>query len=204
MRQTLAVDERAELARDYVRVVFNGHQPDRASDYCTDDVVWHGNSLGEVSGVENLTALLTAFLGALPDLVAEEQDVIASDDLVVVRLIVTATHRGDLLGIPATGRRVQWNAIDIYGSPTTGGSAKNGPLTTWRRSRASSVPSRFRGRPDPVTLRAPAKGSLICHECRRGSIAERRKQHDRRSDRSRRRVVEKPARSGGRQSPCLA
>jgi steroid delta-isomerase-like uncharacterized protein len=114
MRQTLRVDERAELARDYVRVVFNGHQPDRAGDYCTDDVVWHGNSLGEVSGVENLTALLTAFLGALPDLVAEEQDVIASDDLVVVRLIVTATHRGDLLGIPATGRRVQWNAIDIY------------------------------------------------------------------------------------------
>ena len=114
MRQTLGVDKRAELARDYVRVVFNGHQPDRAGDYCTDDVVWHGNSLGEVSGVENLTALLTAFLGALPDLVAEEQDVIASDDLVVVRLIVTATHRGDLLGIPATGRRVQWNAIDIY------------------------------------------------------------------------------------------
>ena len=114
MSQTRAVDERVEVAREYVRVVFNGHQPDRARDYCTDDVVWHGNSLGEVSGLENLTALLTAFLGALPDLVAEEQDVIASDDLVVVRLVVTATHKGDLLGIPATGRRVQWNAIDIY------------------------------------------------------------------------------------------
>jgi steroid delta-isomerase-like uncharacterized protein len=114
MSQTRALGERVEVARDYVRVVFNGHQPDRARDYCTDDVVWHGNSLGEVSGLDNLTALLTAFLGALPDLVAEEQDVIASDDLVVVRLIVTATHKGDLLGIPATGRRVQWNAIDIY------------------------------------------------------------------------------------------
>jgi steroid delta-isomerase-like uncharacterized protein len=114
VNQMLAVEERIEVAREYVRVVFNGHQPDRARDYCTNDVVWHGNSLGEVSGLENLTALLTAFLGALPDLVAEEQDVIASDDLVVVRLIVTATHTGDLLGIPATGRRVQWNAIDIY------------------------------------------------------------------------------------------
>ena len=114
MSQMLAVEQRIEVARDYVRVVFNGHQPDRARDYCTDDVVWHGNSLGEVSGLENLTALLTAFLGALPDLVAEEQDVIASGDLVVVRLIVSATQQGDLLGIPATGRRVQWNAIDIY------------------------------------------------------------------------------------------
>src|SRR6201984_1349780 len=115
MSQTLCADERVEVARDYVRTVFNGHRPDLASDYCTGDVVWHGNSLGEVSGLENLTALLTAFLGALPDLVAEEQDVIASDDLVVGRLIVTATHKGDLLGIPATGRRDQWNAIDIYG-----------------------------------------------------------------------------------------
>jgi steroid delta-isomerase-like uncharacterized protein len=112
--QKLAVEERLEVAREYVRVVFNGHQPDRARDYCTDDVVWHGNSLGEVSGLENLTALLTAFLGALPDLVAEEQDVIASDELVAVRLVVSATHKADLLGIPATGRRVQWNAIDIY------------------------------------------------------------------------------------------
>jgi len=114
MSQALAIDERIALAREYVRVVFNGHQPERAGDYCTDDVVWHGNSLGEVSGLENLTALLTVFLGALPDLVAAEQDVIASDDLVVVRLVVAATQRGDLLGIPATGRRVRWNAIDIY------------------------------------------------------------------------------------------
>ncbi len=61
-----------------------------------------------------MTGLLTGFLGALPDLRAEEQGVIASDDLVVMRLVVTATHKGDLLGIPATGRSIQWDAIDIY------------------------------------------------------------------------------------------
>jgi len=114
MSDALAADGRVAVAREYVKVVFNGHQPDRAADFCTDDVVWHGNSLGEVSGLDNLTSLLTVFLGALPDLVAEEQDVIASDDLVVMRLVVTATQQGDLLGIPATGRRVQWNAVDIY------------------------------------------------------------------------------------------
>jgi len=57
MSQTLSTEQRVALARDYVKVVFNGHQPDRAGDYCTDDVVWHGNSLGEVIGLENLTAL---------------------------------------------------------------------------------------------------------------------------------------------------
>jgi predicted ester cyclase len=83
-------------------------------EYFTPDVVWHGGSLGTVSGIENMTGLLTGFLGALPDLRAEEQGVIASDDLVVMRLVVNATHKGDLLGIPATGRSVQWDAVDIY------------------------------------------------------------------------------------------
>jgi predicted ester cyclase len=40
--------------------------------------------------------------------------VIASDDLVALRLVVSATQQGDLLGISATGRRVQWDAVDIY------------------------------------------------------------------------------------------
>ena len=39
---------------------------------------------------------------------------IASNDLVAMRLVVTATQKSDLLGIPATGRVVQWDAVDIY------------------------------------------------------------------------------------------
>jgi steroid delta-isomerase-like uncharacterized protein len=110
----LSVEQRVAVARDFVSVVFNGHDPERAEEYFTPDVVWHGGSLGTVNGVESMTALLTGFLGALPDLHAEEQAVIASDDLVVIRLVVSATHKGDLLGIPATGRSVQWDAVDIY------------------------------------------------------------------------------------------
>ena len=114
MSQALSVEQRVAVARDFVSVVFNGHHPERAREYFTSDVVWHGGSLGTVRGIEKMTALLTGFLGALPDLRAEEQAVIASDDLVVMRLVVTATHKGDLLGIPATGRSVQWDAVDIY------------------------------------------------------------------------------------------
>jgi steroid delta-isomerase-like uncharacterized protein len=114
MRQALAIEQRIAVAREYCDVVFNHHHPERAAEYCTPDVVWHGNTLGTISGIENLNALLNVFLGALPDLIAEEQDLIASDDLVVMRLLVTATHKGDLLGIPATGLPVSWNAVDIY------------------------------------------------------------------------------------------
>ena len=107
-------EEKVRIDREYLARVFNEHQPDRALEYVTPDVVWRGGSLGTVSGATNLAGLLRVFIGALPDLHAVEQDVVASTDLVVLRLIVTATQKGDLLGIPATNRKVRWDAIDVY------------------------------------------------------------------------------------------
>ena len=102
------------IAREFVARVFNDHQPELAMEYFTQDMTWHGGSLGTISGAENVTGLLRAFIGALPDLNAVEQDIVASGDLVVIRLVVSATQQGDLLGIPATGKPVTWDAVDIY------------------------------------------------------------------------------------------
>src|SRR6476661_2537044 len=103
-----------KLARDYIDQVFNQHNPAKAADFVTGDVVWHGGALGDITGAENLAGLLGSFIGALPDLYAAEQDIIAENDLVVVRLVVTATVRGSLLGAPADGKPVRWDAVDIY------------------------------------------------------------------------------------------
>ena len=77
-------------------------------------VVWHGGSLGDVAGVEGVVGLLESFTGSLPDLHAAEQDIVAENDLVVVRLVVSATVRETLLGVPADGQPVRWSAVDIY------------------------------------------------------------------------------------------
>jgi predicted ester cyclase len=103
-----------EIVREYTERVFNEHNPDLASQYVTSDIRWHGGVLGTVEGVANLTQLLRGFIGALPDLKASEQDVVAADDKVAVRFIVEATHKGNLFGIAATGRRVRWDAVDVY------------------------------------------------------------------------------------------
>ena len=103
-----------KIAREYIQRVFNEHKPELAKDYVTADVVWHGGILGDIKGADNVTGLLKSFIGALPDLRAVEQDIVAESDLVVIRLVVTATQREALLGVPASGRTVQWNAVDIY------------------------------------------------------------------------------------------
>jgi predicted ester cyclase len=72
-------------------------------------------TVGTIAGVDTVVAVLGGFIGGLPDIHAEEQDVIASDDLVAGQLVVSATQTGDLLGIPASGRAVRWDAVDIYG-----------------------------------------------------------------------------------------
>jgi predicted ester cyclase len=109
-----STEGKVAVAREFLARVFNDHHPQRAMEYFAPQMIWHGGSLGNISGAENVTGLLRTFIGALPDLVAVEQDIIASDDLVVMRLVVSATQQGDLLGIPATGKPVSWDAVDIY------------------------------------------------------------------------------------------
>jgi steroid delta-isomerase-like uncharacterized protein len=114
MSLTVSVDRKVAVARAYVNEVFNGRDAERAREFFTPDVVWHGGALGTISGVDNLVPVLDGFISALTDIQSEVQDVVASDDLVALRLLVNATHTGNLVGVPATGRSVRWDAVDIY------------------------------------------------------------------------------------------
>ncbi|HWF49107.1 MAG TPA: ester cyclase [Solirubrobacteraceae bacterium] len=114
MASDTAVGSNVEIVREYTRRVFNAHDPDLASEYVTPDVRWHGGTLGTVEGAESLVGLLRRFIGAFPDLNAREQDIVAAGDTVAVRFVVEATHEGDLLGIAPTGRKVRWDAVDVY------------------------------------------------------------------------------------------
>jgi predicted ester cyclase len=114
MARTTAVGSNVEIVREYTERVFNGHNPELASEYVTPDVRWHGGTLGTVQRVDNLVRLLRGFIGALPDLNAHEQDIAAQGDTVAVRFVVEATQKGDLLGIGPAGRRVRWDAVDVY------------------------------------------------------------------------------------------
>ena len=150
MSSTEQLEANKKLAREYIEQVFNQHKPDKAADFVTRDVVWHGGGLGDIAGVQGLVGLLESFIGALPDLNAAEQDIVAENDLVVVRLVVSATVKGTLLGVPADGKPVRWSAVDIYRSPTAR-SARSG-----LRDDVASIMIQVgaftrRGPPDPLT-----------------------------------------------------
>jgi predicted ester cyclase len=114
MTAATTIESNIALVREYTLRVFNEHNPALAAEFVTPDVRWHGGTLGSIEGSDNLIALLSSFIGALPDLNAQEQDIVADGETVAVRFVVEATHQGELLGIAPTGRRVRWDAIDVY------------------------------------------------------------------------------------------
>ena len=107
-------EENKRIVREFIDAAFNKHQLEKAGEYMTPDIKWHGGTLGTVEGRDNFVGLISAIVAALPDLRNVELDIIAERDIVSVRAVVDGTHNGDLLGIPASGKHVKWDAIDNY------------------------------------------------------------------------------------------
>ena len=103
-----------EVVRGFMRTVFNDHRPDRAAEFFATQGKWHGGNFGTVEGSQNIGGLLSSIVAALPDIRATEQAMIVEGNIVAVRFVVEGTHKGNLLGFPATNRRVRWDAIDMY------------------------------------------------------------------------------------------
>jgi steroid delta-isomerase-like uncharacterized protein len=51
---------------------------------------------------------------ALPDLRVTIEDIFAAEDKVTVRLRISGTHSGEFLGIPPTGKRVEYESTEVY------------------------------------------------------------------------------------------
>ena len=77
--------------------------------------VAHDNlSLEPIKGREELKQFFSKLRDAFPDMKMTLDDLIAEDEKVVNRFTCTGTHKGDLMGIPPTGKKVTWNGIGIH------------------------------------------------------------------------------------------
>ena len=50
----------------------------------------------------------------MPDFAIIHEDFVAAGDKVAVRSVSRGTHSGELLGVPATGRKVEYRAFDFH------------------------------------------------------------------------------------------
>jgi predicted ester cyclase len=69
---------------------------------------------GAPEGSEGMRMAAAMFRAALPDWGAEFDQLVAEDDIVVERFHASGTHRGELMGIPGTGRTLVLHGINIW------------------------------------------------------------------------------------------
>lgn len=78
-----------------------------------DDFVEHDETPGLAPTKAGVLEFFRAIREAFPDMRMDVEDIFGSGDKVVARIRLTGTHQGDFMGIPATGKRVDFQLIDI-------------------------------------------------------------------------------------------
>jgi steroid delta-isomerase-like uncharacterized protein len=104
------------LADRFHMDVFQEENLNVADEILSPDFVWHG-ALGpgeDQRGPEGTKEVASAVIGAFPDRRITHEDIIAEGDKVLIRWSLSGTHQGELMGIPATGRRVTVTGFDLF------------------------------------------------------------------------------------------
>lgn len=86
---------------------------DGFGEHVAEDFVEHQENPGFERSKAGVTRMLRMYRAAFPDLRMEAEDVLVDGDKVVARVRVTGTHQGAFMGMPATGKFVDVQLIDI-------------------------------------------------------------------------------------------
>jgi predicted ester cyclase len=110
----MSTGELKQLVRDLYDDVLNRHDLDALDRYCAAEYVDHNPPTpGSRATLPETKAAFADWLRIFPDFAVTVEDQIAEGDRVVSRLRARATHRGEFNGVPASGRTVEWDGIDI-------------------------------------------------------------------------------------------
>ena len=105
--------EPKEIVRAFVEEYQEKRDPDAFERFLSPDVIDHTPMPGAPAGAEGVRLIFEMLWSALPDMRVEIHQQIAEGDMVATRKSFVGTHRGTLFGVPATGRVVHLDLIDI-------------------------------------------------------------------------------------------
>jgi steroid delta-isomerase-like uncharacterized protein len=138
----MAENENIELARKQIAAL-NARDLDQYLSRIGDSYVGQSEITPQVHGPAGVRESVGNLLNALPDLRVEIQDILASGDTVVTRFRVTGTHKGNLAGIPASGKSITFeacNVTEIEGGKVVRSRVYGDNLTLFQQIGAVSLP----------------------------------------------------------------
>ena len=110
----VSAEENKEVVRRFVEEVMNGGDLDAADALISPDHVNHDPTAPEVPpGPEGVKRLIGMYRSAFPDIRFETGEIIGEGDTVAHRWTFTGTHRGALMSVEPTGRRVEVAGVEM-------------------------------------------------------------------------------------------
>jgi steroid delta-isomerase-like uncharacterized protein len=106
-------DDAASLVRRLHRELLAARDPAVVDGFFAADFVSHTNPPGLPKGAEGVRRFFAMFRDAMPDVEVTIDELIADGDRAAVATTIRGTHTGELLGLPATGRRVEVVGVDM-------------------------------------------------------------------------------------------
>ena len=105
-------DNKQAMKRMYTEV-FMGGQMDVVDELITDDFREHEEFPGLTQDKEGVKKFVEMLRSAFPDLTVEAHEMVAENDMVVVRATFSGTFKGEFAGMPPTGKRFEVETYDM-------------------------------------------------------------------------------------------
>lgn len=109
----------ADVMRTWFEEVWNQGREATIDRLLAPDAMAHGLPGGDMRGPDAFRSVFRTFRGAFPDIRIVVDRTVTEGDLVAVYCRVTGTHTGPSLGIPPTGRRVDFDGA-VFARVTEG------------------------------------------------------------------------------------
>jgi len=102
----MSTEENKENVRRFIEEVFNRQNLDIVHELIADDYVVNGVGGQQLRGPDGVRMMIAMYTTAFPDLHMTIDDLIGEGDTVACRFTTTATHQGEFMGIPPTGKKI--------------------------------------------------------------------------------------------------
>jgi steroid delta-isomerase-like uncharacterized protein len=109
----MSMENREVLVRRVLTLI-DERRLDEAFDLYSADYVYHGPGGQELRGRESIRQLWELFLAGFPDLQSTVDDVITSDDKLVLRWTLRGTHKGEFLGVAPSNKQIVLPIVEIF------------------------------------------------------------------------------------------
>ena len=108
------IDQNKSLVSEFIEALFSRGDLEAVEKYTAPDFVFHDPPFGVSEDRAGIRAAAAMMRAGFPDWHSDQHLVVGEGDIVVEQFTASGTHRGEVMGVPATGATVSLKGINIF------------------------------------------------------------------------------------------